>query len=311
MVVGPTGVGKTAVSIPLAQRLNGEIVSADSRLFYRGMDIGTAKPSPGEMVTVPHHLIDISPPDEQWNLADYISHAQEAIEGIHRRGNIPILVGGTGQYILSILEGWDLPVGEPDHRIRTAIESWSKEIGPISLHRKLAVLDPESARSIDHHNVRRTIRALEVILTSGKKFSSQRQKNGTAYSVLLIGLRRARQELYQIIDHRIDMMVAGGFIGEVQSLLDAGYKEDLPAFSAIGYRQIIQYLRGFTSLEESIQSMRKYTRQYVRRQDTWFKQEDPRIHWLDIGDGVLEEICRITGEKENWILPEKKPGMKF
>ena len=308
MVVGPTAVGKTAVSIPLAQRIRGEIVSADSRLFYKGMDIGTAKPTRDEMALVPHHLIDISPPDENWSLSDYKAHAHRVIGEIHSQGKIPLLVGGTGQYITAVLEGWQLPGPQADFKLRTVLENWEKEIGSEGLHHRLSLVDPVAARSIDHRNVRRTVRALEVIFTTGDRFSCQRKKQGSIYSILVIGLRRPRHELYQIIDLRIEEMIRGGLIEEVQTLLEAGYPENLPAFSAIGYQQIIYYLKGLATLEESIQSIKRYSRQYVRRQDTWFKQKDPRIHWLDVKDGILDDICLVIGEKENWILPENQTG---
>ena len=305
MIVGPTGVGKTAISIPLAKKYNGEVVSADSRLFYIGMDIGTAKPKVQDLYGVPHHLIDISTPDKKWSLTQYQQEAVRVIDAIHSRNKLPIMVGGTGQYITAILEGWIPPGQEPDQKVRHALDSWAKDIGAEGLYKRLSLLDPEAAQSIDKSNVRRTVRALEVIFSTGEKFSSQKQKTGSQFSILIIGLKRPREELYQLIDQRIDEMIKIGLVSEVKSLLEAGYPEDLPAFSAIGYQQIIYYLKGRTTLEESVRLMKRLTRQYVRRQSNWFKPDDPRIHWLDVNEGIFDAIAGIISKKDNWLIPEK------
>ncbi len=305
MIVGPTGVGKTAISIPLAKKFMGEIVSADSRLLYTGMDIGTAKPDAHEIHGVPHHLIDVSRPDEQWSLAHYQHEAVMVIDAIHSRNRLPIIVGGTGQYITALLEGWVPPGRKPDEILRHALELWTKEIGGDGLHKRLFFLDSDAARSIDKRNIRRTMRAVEVIFSTGEKFSSQKQKTGSRYSILIIGLKRPREELYQLIDQRIDEMIEKGLVAEVDSLIKAGFQEDIPAFSAIGYQQIIYYLKGWTTLEESVRLMKRLTHQFVRRQSNWFKPDDPRIHWLDVREGILDEIGELIGQKENWILPGK------
>jgi tRNA dimethylallyltransferase len=305
MIVGPTGVGKTAISIPLAKKYNGEVVSADSRLFYIGMDIGTAKPKVQDLCGVPHHLIDISTPDMKWSLTQYQQEAVRVIDGIHSRKMLPIMVGGTGQYITAILEGWIPPGQEPDQKLRLALDLWAKDIGAEGLYKRLLLLDADAAQSIDKSNVRRTVRALEVIFSTGEKFSSQKQKTGSQYSILIIGLKRPREELYQLIDQRIDEMITNGLVSEVKSLLKAGYPEDLPAFSAIGYQQIIYYLNGRTTLEESVRLMKRLTRQFVRRQSNWFKPDDPRIHWLDVNEGILDAIAGIISQKDNWLIPGK------
>jgi tRNA dimethylallyltransferase len=279
VIVGPTGVGKTEVSIRLAERLSGEIVSADSRLFYRGLDIGTAKPSLNERQRVPHHLIDVADPDETWSLAVFQQAARKAIEEIHQREHLPFLVGGTGQYVQAVIEGWTIPPQKPDVRLRQALERWGQEIGPEGLHRRLARLDPEAAQRIDYRNLRRTIRALEVILGTGRLFSAQRSKVPSRYSVQLIGLSRPRAELYTRIDARIDAMLATGLVDELKGLLDRGISPDATALSAIGYREIVAYLQGKTSLEGAIVLMKRHTRQFVRRQSNWFKETDPAIHW--------------------------------
>lgn len=283
-IVGPTAVGKTDYAIRLAKEVNGEIVSADSRYFYRGMDIGTAKPSPEEQQGVPHYLIDVADPDETWSLALFRAEADKAIRDIYARGKQPIVVGGTGQYVRAVLDGWTIPEGEPDHRLRDAIESWGKAVGAAELYRKLQMIDPEAASHIEWQNMRRTVRAFEVIFSSGERFSAQRRKADPPYDARVIGLRRNRDELYQRIDLRVDRMLEAGFVDEVRTLLAKGYSEDLPSMSAIGYKEICAYLKGEYSLEEAAQLIKFRTHNYVRRQANWFKESDPSITWLDAKD---------------------------
>jgi len=292
VIVGPTGVGKTALSTQMAEQLNGEIVSADSRLFYRGMDIGTAKPSPAELTRVPHHMIDITEPDDEWSLARYLPRVVEIIQDIHDRERIPFLVGGTGQYIQALVEGWDLPNIRPDPRIREVLSEWAEEIGVDGVRSRLELLDPEAAANIDGPNLRRMIRALEVIITSGNKFSAQKTKSGSAYQVLQIGLIRPREELYDRIDQRIDQMIENGLIEEVQNLITLGYDPDLSSMSAIGYKQIAAYLSGEITLEEAIKQMRSKTRKYVRQQANWFRVDDPDISWYDLSDDHFDQILK-------------------
>ena len=280
LIVGPTGVGKSKIALRLAERLEGEIVSADSRLFYRGMDIGTAKPSLEEQKKVPHHLIDVSNPDEIWSLALFQEKAQEAIYSIHSRSHLPFLVGGTGQFIRAVTEGWQPPFQPPDFKMRNTLESWAEEIGPKGLYQRMALIDPQAAEKIDPNNLRRTIRALEVIFTTGEKFSTQRTSLVSPYRLLQIGLSRPRPELYARIDERVDEMMACGFLDEVRSLLSQGYSPDLPSLSAIGYREVINYLNGKTSLIEAVELIKRRTHEYVRRQANWFKPNDPAIQWF-------------------------------
>lgn len=290
MIVGPTAVGKTAISIELAQRLGGEILSADSRLLYRGMDIGTAKPTPGEMRGVPHHLIDVAEPDEVWSLGIYQREAYRIIDGIHGRCKLPFLVGGTGQYIRSIIEGWHIPPQSPDHGLRDAITHWADEIGSQGLHERLGHIDPVAASWIDHRNLRRTVRALEVIFKTGVRFSDQRLKQTCRYDALVIGIDRPRESLFARIDQRIDVMLDQGLVEEVRGLLDAGYSPDLPTMSAIGYGEIIQYLQGEISLEEAVELIKRNTRIFVRRQANWFKPDDARIEWFMASDTVVNDM---------------------
>ncbi|MCA2001614.1 MAG: tRNA (adenosine(37)-N6)-dimethylallyltransferase MiaA [Chloroflexi bacterium] len=280
LIVGPTAVGKTELSIQLAERFGGEIVSADSRLFYRGMDIGTAKPSREEMARVAHHLIDIVNPDETLSLAVFQQKAKEVIAAIHRRGKLPFLVGGTGQYIRAVTEGWSPPQVVPNERLRRALERLAEEKSAAWLHEKLRILDPEAADKIDARNFRRTIRALEVIFTTGKRFSSQRQRRETPYRLLTIGLIRPREELYHRVDARIELMFAGGLLEEVRGLLAKGYSPDLPSMSAIGYREAVRVVRGEWSEDQAKIEMRRQTRIFVRRQSNWFKESDSQIQWF-------------------------------
>jgi len=290
LIVGPTAVGKTEISIQLAERFNGEIVSADSRLFYRGMDIGTAKPSPEEQARVPHYLIDIAEPDEILSLAVFQQKASEIIEDIHTHNKLPFLVGGTGQYVRAVTQGWIPPEVKPDETFRSELERQKEENGIYWLHAKLEKLDPEAASKIDPRNYRRTIRALEVIQTTGKKFSEQRGQSESPYHLITIGLARPREELYQRVDKRIDLMFENGFIDEVKKLLDKGYPPSLPTMSAIGYRECVSVIKGELTEEQAKVQMRRATRVYVRRQANWFKESDPNIHWFRVNDDIIEVI---------------------
>lgn len=290
VILGPTAVGKTECSLQLAERFQGEIVSADSRLFYRGMDIGTAKPSPEERKRVPHHLIDVADPDQVWNLAIYLREAKKAIRDIHQRGKVPFLVGGTGQYIEALVEGWRIPSVKPHPTLREALRGWADDIGVQGMRKRLEALDPEAAQSIDGPNLRRMVRALEVIFLSGEKFSAQKGKGPTPYRVLKLGLTRSREELYQRIDARIHAMMDAGFIEEVKTLLEEGYDPDLPPMSAIGYRQIIHYLQGTITLDEAIRQMKSRSHAYVRKQANWFQRDDPDIEWFQVSESTLEEM---------------------
>ena len=288
--------GKTDLSITLAEAFGGEIVSADSRLFYRGMDIGTAKPSREERARVPHHLIDVADPDDTWSLARFQRAATTAIGQIHARRQLPFLVGGTGQYVRSITAGWQIPATQPDQRLRAALEAWGAEVGPQGLHDRLAVIDPQAAQKIEPRNLRRTVRALEVIFSQGRRFSEVQQRGDPDYRILTVGLNRPREVLYARIDARIEQMMAQGFLEEVESLLAQGYSPDLPSFSAIGYRELSASLRGEISIEVALQQIKKGTRQYVRRQANWFKAQDPAICWFQADQEPLGDIKELILE---------------
>ncbi len=280
LIVGPTAVGKTELAIRLAENLNGEIISADSRLFYKGMDVGTAKPSREELVRVPHHLIDIVDPDQTLSLGVFQQKANNIISDIHARSKLPFLVGGTGQYVRAVTEGWMPPEVVPNEKLRDELEKMKEERGIEWLHARLANLDSEAASKIDARNYRRTIRALEVIFTTGKKFSEQRGQGDSPYHLISIGLARPREELYRRVDERIDLMFANGFIDEVRGLLAQGYSAELPSMSAIGYRECVKVIKGELTVEQARAEMKRITRIFVRRQGNWFKGSDPNIHWF-------------------------------
>ena len=290
LIIGPTAVGKTEVAIQLAERLDGEIVSADSRLFYRGMDIGTAKPTPEELRRVPHHLIDIADPDEILSLAIFQQKARTVMADIHTRKKIPFLVGGTGQYVRAVTQGWSPPEVEPDAKLRMELDKIKEARGVYWLHDKLRNLDPKAAEKIDARNFRRTIRAIEVILTTGRKFSEQRGQGESPYDLITIGLTRPRPELYERVDRRIDQMFKNGFLEEVKGLLAKGYSPSLPTMSAIGYRECVRVIRGELTEEQARAEIRRTTRVFVRRQANWFKESDPHIHWFRVEEGVVERI---------------------
>ncbi len=293
VIVGPTAVGKTALSLFLAEALGGEIVSADSRLFYRRMDIGTAKPTPAERARVPHHLIDIARPDQTVGLAQFKEMAEAAIADIGARGRLPLLVGGTGQYIRAVVEGWSPPLVPPAPDLRARLEADARREGAAALHARLAALDAEAAARIDPRNVRRVVRALEVCLLTGAPFSAQRVRTPQPYRVLQIGLTMERSALYARADARIDAMLAAGLVEEVRGLLDAGYGWELPSMSALGYIQFRPYFEGRATLEEAVAEVRRATRRFIRHQYNWFRLSDPRIHWFDAAEQTPQEILAL------------------
>jgi tRNA dimethylallyltransferase len=290
VIVGPTAVGKTEIAIQLAEKLGGEIVSADSRLFYRGMDIGTAKPTAEERQRVPHHLIDVADPCETWSLALFQKAAADAIAGIYVRNKLPFLVGGTGQYIHAVTNGWVPPATAPDPALRAELEKEAETRGAEWLHARLQSLDPAAAEKIDPRNVRRTVRALEVTLATGRKFSEQRGQVEGPYRLLTVGLNRPRPELYARVDERIESMFASGLLEEVKRLLASGCSPDLPAMSSIGYRECVAVLEGTMTVEQAKVEMRRLTRVFVRRQANWFKANDPQIKWFEVREKTVGEV---------------------
>lgn len=296
VIVGPTAVGKSSLAMALAQRFGGEIVNADSRQVYRYMDIGTAKPTARERAVVVHHLLDIVTPDQDFSLATYQRLASKSITGIHARGLVPLLVGGTGQYIRAVVEGWQVPRVAPDLRFRDQLAREVAVRGGRALYTRLERLDPQAAAQIHPHNTRRVVRALEVIHTTGCRFSELQRRETPPYSILQLGLTMERDRLYERIDHRVDDMIAQGLVAEVEDLLRRGYGLDLPAMSSIGYREIGQHLRGNLELSKAIELTKFETHRYARQQYTWFRLKDPHIRWFDAGfaDTTDQAIEAVT-----------------
>jgi len=300
-VLGPTGVGKTEVAIRLASRLDGEIISADSRLLYRGMDIGTAKPTPDQLSSIAHHLIDVAEPDDSWSLGVFRAAALETITAVQARGRLPLLVGGTGQYVWAILEGWSPPPGAKDEGLRRELESFSATHGHAALHSRLAEIDPVSAARIDSRNVRRVVRALEIHRLTNQPPSRLRQRSETPFRSLKVVLSLPRGELYAQIDNRLERMVEQGLVDEVGGLLARGFSPDLPAMSAIGYRQIVAHLQGRMTLDEALAEIRRASRRLVRHQANWFKEDDPENHVFEARPGVEEGIVELI---QRWLEEE-------
>jgi tRNA dimethylallyltransferase len=295
VIVGPTAVGKTDLSLSIAKEFNGEIISADSRLFYKGLDIGTAKPSMAERSVVPHHLIDICRPDQTLTLGEYQRLAYRKIEEIEDRDRLPILVGGTGQYVMAVVEGWGIPEIAPHPQLRRQLEL----LHPEELARWLRILDPQAADRIDPRNLRRVVRALEVSLISGQPISDLQEKTPPPYKIHIIGLHRDRESLYERIDRRVDTMLAKGLVEEVSGLRAKGYRAHLPSMSGLGYRQILAYLRGEVSLDEAVDRIKFETHRFARQQATWFRQDDPRIIWFDLQNPDQQKI--IHAQIDNWL----------
>jgi tRNA dimethylallyltransferase len=286
VIVGPTAVGKTALSLDMASQFDGEIVSADSRLLYRGLDIGTDKPSNEDRRRVPHHLIDICQPDDRISLGQYQRLAYSAIQEIHERGRLPVLTGGTGQYVHAIVEGWSIPAVPPQEELRGAL----LKLGQAELARWLSVLDPKSAKKIDRRNVRRVIRALEVTLVKGVPMSTLRRRKKPELDIKQLGLNGSRELLFRKVDIRVDAMMKKGLLDEVISLRDQGYHRQLSSMSGLGYRQLLAFLEGECTLDEAVERIKFETHRFIRQQSNWFRLDDPNISWFDI-------------EKESW--PEK------
>lgn len=294
VIVGPTAVGKTELSILLAEGVGGEVVSADSRQVYRLMNVGTAKATPEEQARVPHHLIDIVDPDETLGLAQFQAMAYAAIDDILARGRIPFLVGGTGQYVMAVVEGWHVPRVPPDEDLRRELYARVEDEGATVLHAQLQTLDPVAAGRIDPRNVRRVVRALEVCLTTGRPISEQQRKSPPPYRILILGLAMPRPQLYQRIDQRVDRMLELGLEQEIRRLAAAGYGFDLPAMSGVGYGQFRPYLAGTATLVDVVREIKRATRRFVRHQSNWFRQDDARIHWFDMEPATYDAAMAVV-----------------
>lgn len=300
-LVGPTAVGKSKLAIAVAERLHGEIISADSMQIYRGMDIGTAKPSPEDRRRIPHHLIDIVSPSESFSVYDYRKLALLAIREIVSSGHLPIVVGGSGLYVRCLLDGLSAHPGK-DAVLRRELESEGKRVGIEALHAKLVSRDPERAREIHPRHVRRVVRALEVIEQSGRKVSDWHRERSTieeiGFEPLVIGIMRERSELYRRVDERVDRMIRDGWVDEVRKLLRA--EPSLTALQALGYREIAGFIRGDLTLERAVWVIKRSTRRLSKRQMTWFRKERG-IRWLrrkegdqvaEIADCIILSLCK-------------------
>jgi tRNA dimethylallyltransferase len=289
-VVGPTAVGKSSLAMDIARKYGGEIINADSRQIYRYMDIGTAKPGRAERDKIFHHLLDIIDPNEQYSVALYQRSANSVISDIKERGKLPVMVGGSGQYIWSVIEGWQIPGVKPDLDFRAKMEKVAAEEGADALYSRLLSIDPEAAAKILPGNLRRVIRALEIYGQTGQKPSVLQTKRPVLYPVLIIGLTAERDKLYAMINDRTDSMMAAGFVEEVQKLLQMGYLADLPSMSSLGYRQIASYLSGEIELAEAVQKIKFETHRFARGQYAWFRLRDNRIKWFNVSDDIKGEI---------------------
>jgi tRNA dimethylallyltransferase len=283
VIVGPTGVGKTALSLELAQSYHGEIISGDSMQIYRGMDVGTAKVSPEEQKAVPHHLLDILSPTESFSVQQYQQLAREKILEIGERGHLPMLVGGTGLYIESVIFDYQMPSVTEDLQLRQALFAQAEREGNEAIHQQLAEIDPEAAKKLHPNNLRRVIRAIEVFRLTGKPLLEQQGRGSTPFNVLWIGLMMPREQLYAQINRRVDQMIEQGLELEVQKLLASGSFEGHTAAQAIGYKEMIAYLKGEISKEAAIDAIKQGSRRYAKRQLSWFRRIR-EIHWFDKTD---------------------------
>ena len=302
-VVGPTAVGKTALAVELARRFDGEIVNADSRQVYRDMTVGTAKPTTRERAAALHHLLDIIDPPEPFGLALFLERASEALGDVRSRGRLPIVCGGTGQYVWALAEGQSVPAVPPDPEFRAALEAEAGSLGVDALHRRLAAIDPTRAAALDARNVRRVIRALEIHHATGRlpsEFANGKESPGVR--ALVLGLTMDRRALYQRIDERVDLMMAEGFLREVEELAASGVPFGHGPLDSPGYRELGQHLAGELSLEEAVARTKTQTHRLARRQYAWFKLSDPRIHWLDAGDPSVGELAAVA--VSSYLSPE-------
>lgn len=299
-VVGPTAVGKSDLAERVSERLDGEIVSADSMQVYRGMDIGTAKPPPGER-PVQYHCLDLVDPGTPFSAALYQDAARSAIADIAHRGKMPIVCGGTGLYVRAALDDWDFPGGQSASPERRALEREAESLGPEAMHARLEAVDPQAATLIHPANVRRTIRALEMS-ARGESYADQAERfsvRRSVYDSIFIGLTMEREILYRRIDARVDEMLSAGLLAEVEGLLAAGFRDALTAAQAIGYKELVPVVESGAPLEIAVEDIKRATRRYAKRQLTWFRG-DPRIRWIDVtGLDASEAVLAALGLLES------------
>jgi tRNA dimethylallyltransferase len=272
VILGPTASGKTALSLDLAKKFRGEIISTDSRQIYKEMDIGTDAILPAQQEGIQHHLMGIAKPDKTITTAEYTELALSKIKEIYGRKNIPILVGGTGLYISSIIFSYQIPRVPPDEKLRAKLYKEAEKKGNEYVHAKLAKLDPEAAKKIHPNNLRYVVRALEINLATGKNKVDVQKKS--PFDVFIIGINWPREKLYERVNLRVDLQLKRGLLDEVKALLAKGYKENSPAMSSLGVKEIIPYLKGKATLDECVEVLKKNTRNYAKRQMTWFRRYD-------------------------------------
>jgi tRNA dimethylallyltransferase len=289
-VVGATATGKSHAAIALAEAFSGEIVSTDAYQLYRGLDIGTAKVTPAERARVPHHLIDAVSPDDPMTLGCYLDLATEALDGVWSRNRLPVLAGGSGQYVLAVLEGWQPPRVPPDAALRAELDA----LDASELHARLVAIDPDAAARLDPNNPRRLVRALEVVIRTGKTLAACQARSPIDANVLVLGLRLPREELHARLDARTDAMFAAGFVDEVRRLRDEGYGDAFAVRSGVGYKEVSAHLDGDYGLDEAVRRMKNANHRLVRRQNAWFKDTDARIHWLDAGSDAPERCVEAV-----------------
>ncbi|UWG99142.1 tRNA (adenosine(37)-N6)-dimethylallyltransferase MiaA [Dehalobacter sp. DCM] len=294
VIIGPTAVGKSALGVELALTINGEIISGDSVQVYKKLDIGSAKPTQAEKKDVPHHLIDVLDPAEPFTAATFQAKAKELIETIRAQGKVPIIVGGTGLYIRALLDGFDFPE-EGSDQIKSKWLEFVKNNGNCELYKELAACDPVSAGKLHYNDTARIIRALEVFELTGKPLSEQRSYKEKDYpdldaSIFYLGLTAPREIIYERINQRCQQMLNYGIIDETMGLLSEGYSRNLKSLQSIGYRHVIDYLRGLVTKNEMLRLMQRDTRHFAKRQLTWFRR-DPRITWYDITNWSINAIC--------------------
>lgn len=290
IIAGPTACGKTATSIELAKKINGEIISADSMQVYKYMDIGTAKATKQEMQDIPHYLIDEFYPDEEFNVMIFQKKAKDYIDQIYKKGKIPILVGGTGFYINALVFDNNFVEEESDSNLRNELYELAEKNGVEYLHNMLKEFDPESAEKIHYNNVKRVARAIEFYKKTGKPISEHNKEaksKSSPYKTAFIVLDMDRQKLYERINKRVDVMIEDGLVDEVKMLLEKGYKKELVSMQGLGYKEIVAYINGETSLEEAIEKLKQSTRHFAKRQLTWFRGQTDGL-WIDISDGDVD-----------------------
>lgn len=293
VIVGPTASGKTAVSIELAKKINGEIISADSMQIYKYMDIGTAKPTLDEMQGIKHYMLDVVMPDETFNVAKYKKMAEEAIEEILKKGKVPIIVGGTGLYVNTLVDGIEFADVPGDEEYKNELIEKAYREGAMSIYKELEKVDSESAKKIDPNNIRRVARALEIYKVTGKTKTQLdiESRKEVKYDYRLFGMEWDRETLYNRIDLRVDKMIEAGLINEVRNVIEK-FKISNTAVQGLGYKEVIEYLNGNISYEEMIEKLKLETRHYAKRQLTWFRR-DKRIKWIKPDENAT---CVIINE---------------